>query len=82
MEKITGIKKAVGEFNNWQGAARIYFDKSTGKVWTDVYTAPCWWSEYHDANIVEVYSKATFSMCERDNKMSMAELRTICENVM
>lgn len=78
--KIKGIRKAVGDFNNWQGAARIYFDKSTGEVWANVYTAPCWWTEYHDVNIVEVYSKATYSMWERDNTITMKRLKQICLN--
>jgi len=41
-EKMTikGIKKAVGEFNRWQGAARIYYDISDGHVWTNIYPGP------------------------------------------
>ena len=76
--KIKGVKKAVGEFNHWQGAARIYFDRSTGKVWTNVYTAPGWWDEYHDNAIVEVCSKATCSMCQRDDRITMDMLCSLC----
>ena len=77
--KITGIKKAVGTFNKWQGAARVYLDKSTGEVWTNIYTAPCWWTEYRSEDITEVTSKATNSMWERDNITTMAELNNLCE---
>lgn len=77
--KITGIKSAVGEYNHWQGAARVYLDLSTGEVWTKVYTAPCWYNDYHDSAIIEVTSKATWSMQERDNTITMRELWKLCE---
>lgn len=82
MKKVMGIKKAVGEFNNWQGAARIYFDKVENKVWTDVFTAPGWWTEYHDADVVEVFSKSTWRMDERDDTITMAALRERCQEVL
>jgi hypothetical protein len=77
--KITGIKKAVGDFNNWQGAARIYFDRSTGEVWTNIYTAPTWETIYHDPTIVQLASKATWVMTQRDNTITMAGLKILCE---
>lgn len=80
--KIRGIKKAVGEFSHWQGAARIYFDRSTGEVWTNIYTSPCWWNEYHDDAIVQVASKSTWSMWERDDRITMEELRGLCARAM
>lgn len=41
--KITGIKKAVGEHNNWLNRspfyrANIMLDTSTGEVWCDCFT--------------------------------------------
>lgn len=79
--KLIGIKKAVSEYNHWQGAARVYLDRSTGEVWTKIYTAPGWWDEYHDPAITEVTSKATWSMWERDDRITMRELRDLCERV-
>lgn len=80
--KITGIKKAVGEFNRWQGAARIYLDRSTGEVWTKIYTDPGWWDEYGDTAIIQVAGKATWSMWQRDDKITMEELRSLCARKM
>ena len=77
--KIKGVKKAVGDFNNWQGAARVYFDMDELKVWTNIYEGPGSWDDYHDNAIVEVYSKATFSILERDNEISMRDLQLLCE---
>lgn len=76
--KITGIKSAVGDFNNWQGAARVYFDTLALKVWTNVYDGPGQWDDYHDANVVEILSKATNNMLERDDKTSMYQLKKLC----
>lgn len=75
--KITGIKKAVGEFNNWQGAARVYFDRSDLSVWTNVYASENEWNEYHDDNIVEIHAK--LAMDQRDDVTSMKEIRELCE---
>lgn len=75
--KITGIKQAVGDFNNWQGAARIYFDKSDGKVWTMIYSDSDSYNRYHSSSIEEIYSKDNF--LGRDDKVKMVELRTLCE---
>jgi len=72
--KIKGLKKAVGDFNNWQGAATVYLDKKEMKVWTNVYTNGGDWDDYHDQNIVQVLSKATNSILERDNKTTMRQL--------
>ncbi len=80
--KITGIKRAVGEFNRWQGAARIYLDTSTGEVWTKIYTAPNWETKYHDSAIVQVLSKSTYNMYGRGDKITMQSLRDMCESEM
>lgn len=77
---IKGIKKAVGDFNKWQGAARIYFDKENLSVETYVYSSGGNFEEFNDNNIVEVAQKATHSILERDDKITMAELQTLCQN--
>src|SRR5690625_455890 len=75
--KIKGIKKAVGEYNNWQEQARIYFDKEDLEVWTNVYPSGNEsWDEYHDENVVQVASKR--GMIANDNDyLSMRELKNI-----
>jgi len=77
---IKGIKKAVGEFNNWQEQARIYFDMEDLHVWTNVYPGGNEsWDNYHDKNIVEVVSKR--GMVAQDNDyLSMRELKNLCIN--
>ncbi len=75
---IKGVKSAVGDFNKWQGAARIYFDNLALKAWTNVYTSPGSYDDYHDNNIVEIFSKATNNMAERDLKITMIQLKEMC----
>jgi len=79
--KIIGIRKAVGVFNNWQGAARVYFDPSDKSVWTKTYAAPGEWNRYKDTGIIEIAQKATNRMDERDNKITMREIRELIEGV-
>lgn len=77
---IKGLKKAVGEFNNWQEQARIYFDTEELEVWTNVYPGGNdSWDNYQNNNIVEVMSKR--GMVAMDNAyLSMRELKNICVN--
>lgn len=77
---IKGIKKAVGDFNKWQGPARVYFDKENLSVETYVYSGSGSYEEFNDNNIVEVAQKATISLLERDNTITMYELQTLCQN--
>lgn len=78
--KITGIRKAVGEFNNWQGAARVYFDPSDMSVWTNVYEGPGSYEEFDNPKIVEIAQKSTNRMDERDDRITMRQIReTVAE---
>lgn len=79
--KIRGLKKAVSHFNNWQGTARVYFDTEDNSVWTNIYTDPNWYDDYHSSTICEVYSKSTWSIEDRDAKITMKELQKCCEDV-
>lgn len=79
--KIIGIRKAVGAFNTWQGAARVYFDPSDTSVWTKTYVSPGEWNRYKDARIFEIAQKATNRMDERDNKITMREIRELVDGV-
>lgn len=78
--KITGIRKAVGDFNNWQGAARVYFDPTDMSVWTNVYGGPGEEDRYDDPAITQIAQKATSRMDERDDTITMRRLReTVAE---
>lgn len=78
--KLNGIKKAVGDFNKWQGVARIYFNRETLDVWTEVYTDGSSYDAYTNVNIVEVLAKT--SLAARDDKTSMAHVQHLCEDAM
>lgn len=78
---ISGIRKSVGIYNNWQGAARIYFDPSDNSVWTKIYNSPNEWDQYHDKDIIEIASKATQRMDERDNQITMRKIRELVGGV-
>lgn len=82
--KITGVKKAVGEFNQWQGAARIYFNKKKLSVETILYSNSEEASRYQygQEEIVEVIQKATHDIQERDNRITMHQLQELCENML
>ena len=59
MLKITGIKKAIGEYKNWlaqdwRRTANIMLDKSTGEIWTDCFLDCNSWNEYHNKNIISL----------------------------
>lgn len=78
--KITGIRKAVGAFNDWQGAARVYFDPSDMSVWTNVYGGPGEENHYDDPAITQIAQKATNRMDERDDRITMRQVReTVAE---
>lgn len=73
--KITGIRKAVGAFNSWQGAARVYFDPTDMRVWTNIYNSPGEEDHYDDPAITQIAQKATTRMDERDDRITMRQIR-------
>ena len=73
--KIKGLKKAVGDFNDWQGHAVIFYDKEEQKAWTEVYASSNSWSEYHDDAVIAIHQKDDF--LGRDNKTSMREIKRL-----
>lgn len=75
--EIKGIREAVRDYNMWQGAARIYYDPSDCSVWCNIYTSPGWWDEYDDPNIVQVASKATNDMRQRNYRISKRKLEEL-----
>lgn len=80
--KITGIRKAVGDFNDWQGAARVYFDPTDMSVWTNVYGGPGEENHYDDPAITQIAQKATNRMDERDDTITMRRLREAVAEVL
>lgn len=74
--KLTGVKKAVSEFNNWQGAARVYLDRDNLCVWTNIYTDGNSWTE-HQGDVVEIHNK--LHMSDAGNKTTMRELQESAE---
>lgn len=73
--KIKGLKKAVGDFNDWQGHAVIFYDKEEQRVWTETYASSNEWVEYHDEEVVNLHEKDDF--LGRDNKTSMREIKRL-----
>ena len=73
--KIKGLKKAVGDLNDWQGHAVIFYDKEEQKAWTEVYASSNSWSEYHDDAVIAIHQKDDF--LGRDNKTSMREIKRL-----
>lgn len=79
--KITGIKKAIGQFNSWHNqdrryCANIMLDMSTGEVWTDCFIDRSSWIEYHDSNII---SLSRYIRERTDEKFTMQLLREYAE---
>ena len=72
---VKGLKKAVGDFNDWQGHAVIFYDKDERKAWTEVYASSNSWSDYHDDAVVSLHQKDDF--LGRDNKTSMREIKRL-----
>ena len=81
IDKLTvkGLKKAVGDFNDWQGHAVIFYDKEDRKAWTEVYASSNSWTEYHDDVVVSIHEKDDF--LGRDNKTSMREIKRAIVNL-
>lgn len=77
MMKLKGLKKAVGDFNHWQGCAVIMADIAYGEVWCDIFSSGNEWKQYHRDTIHKVISKATSQMWERDNTTTMKEVEEL-----
>ena len=55
--KLSGIKKALGDYNRWLDGsyfhtAKIMLDRSTGEVWCDVFENCNHWKVYRNENII------------------------------
>ena len=72
---VNGLKRAVGDFNDWQGHAVIFYDKEEKRAWTEVYASSNEWVEYHDEEVVSLHQKDDF--LGRDNKTSMREIKRL-----
>ena len=76
---VKGLKRAVGDFNDWQGHAVIFYDKEEKRAWTEVYASSNEWVEYHDEEVVSLHQKDDF--LGRDNKTSMREIKRAIVNL-
>lgn len=74
--KLAGVKKAVGDFNGWQGAARVYLDRDNLCVWTTIYSDGNSWTE-HESDVVEIYNK--LHMSDNCKKTTMREIQEAAE---
>ena len=72
---VKGLKRAVGDFNDWQGHAVIFYDKEEQRVWAEVYASSNSWTEYRDEEVVGIHEKDDF--LGRDNKTSMREIKRL-----
>lgn len=77
MEKIKGIKKAVGDFNYWYGNAQIMYDPTDNTVWCDVFTDYTWSNYYHNKLIRCIYLKGMCGNIEKDKKVTMKQIEKI-----
>lgn len=75
--KIKGLRKAVGEFNRWEDAARIYFDREDLSVEVFVYTDLNNWEDFRDYDVVEVHNKGSFAF-GTEGEISMKSLKQKC----
>ena len=78
MIKITGVKKAIHDYNLcdvFRLHGRFYLDIVTGNIWCNVYPDCNSWDEYHDKNIHEFYpfEFADYEMLQ-DGKLTMKRL--------
>ena len=76
-KEIKGLKKAVGDFNNWSGYADLVFNTKTGNLTTFEYNGGEKPEYLPEVKIL--VTKAEYSMWERDKKTSMKEIRSLCE---
>ncbi|MCI6255956.1 MAG: hypothetical protein MR648_05100 [Clostridiales bacterium] len=69
---IKGLRKASGSTVNWSprsgGYDEIFYDLSTGEVWTitQVSLGCNSWTEYHDRNVIKI--------CNTSRHMTMQEI--------
>jgi len=72
-KEITGLKKAVGTFNNWCGRCDIVLDIKTGELIAFQYVGQE--VVQYKENIKVIATKGQFSIWSRDNKTTMKKIR-------
>lgn len=86
MTKITGIKKAVGEYNRANAGGyysasygNLMLDRSTGEVWCDYFYSLGHneWKQYHDPAIIDLGREIT----EQGDTVSMKTVRAYAERM-
>ena len=76
VKKITGIKKAVGQYNDWVGCANVMMDTGDNTVWCDVFVSGNSWNEYQSKSIIKLIGKGA-NMASNWDKTSMKEVKQI-----
>ena len=87
MKKISGIKKAVGDFRRANAGGYysprygvLMLDRGTGEVWTDEFYSLGHnsWKEYKDRNIMNLSGY----MVQRGIPVTMATVREVAESLL
>lgn len=79
--KFTGIKKAVGDYNNWGGHAEIMLNTDTLEIWCNAYPSANEWIEYDGDPVVRLERKASVHMDENWDKTSMKVIQGKAERL-
>lgn len=75
--KLKGIKKAVGDFNRWNGTAEVWYNKELDTIWTNTHTGQGYF-EYpgQEDEVIRIVSKG-HTMASGSDQTSMAKLRAM-----
>lgn len=79
--KITGIKKAIGEYKRWisedyRRTGNFMLNVITGEVWVDCFVDVNSWKEYNDENIISLSSYIIKNM---EKQLTMLTLKKYAE---
>jgi len=81
--RITGIKKAMGDYNRYHDRLHCYFmlDTATGEVWVDTFADGNSYNEYHSKSVKTMrYHFCDALQCEHyDLQINMQALRKTAE---
>lgn len=82
--KLTGYKKALGEYRYWLSLnyfhrAKIMIDLSDGTVWTDVFTDCNSYNIYHSDSII---SLSDYILEREEGELNMALLKEYGEKLL
>ena len=73
--KITGIKLATGQFNNYIGHAEIMYNQESKKVWTEIFVSCNDFKVYDNNDIKTLITKGTNNMSTNWSTIKMADIK-------